>query len=58
MKADKIISNDVLMNVRHALYDAKFALESGFIGQDKETVIRTLVTALDATARLRDVNPG
>ncbi len=48
----KLITPDELNKVRHALYDAKLALESGFEGKDKDTVIATIRTALDVTAHL------
>lgn len=49
---NKIITKDSLTKVRHALYDAKLALESGFDGEEKQQVIRTILEALDATANL------
>lgn len=52
--ASKLITGPELNKVRHALYDAKLALESGFDGPDKDTVIRTIVEALDVTAHLED----
>lgn len=50
---DKILPKDSLTKVRHALYDAKLALESSFDGEEKAKVIRTIVDALDATAILQ-----
>jgi hypothetical protein len=54
---DKIISKDRLTKVRHALYDAKLALESGFEDEEKAKVIRTILEALDATSNLPPVTP-
>lgn len=52
---DKIISKDGLNKVRHALYDAKLALESGFDGDEKVKVLSTIVEALDVSAHLPTV---
>lgn len=52
---DKILPKDSLTKVRHALYDAKLALESSFDGDEKAKVIHTIVEALDATAHLEPI---
>lgn len=41
--------------MRSALYNAKLALEQGFDGSDRQAVHRTLIEALDVTAKLPDV---
>ncbi len=50
----KIISKAGVSVIRCALYNAKLALEQDFDGADRDAVLRTIVEALDVTAKLVD----